>query len=131
MPTGFFSRVTPNISFSLLLTKAMHQRNEGLKPIEYIVVDKVYLQVMEFENMLMDISKPISQYSAKYPRSITSPKGIWNCIEFKCPHDIRSIIVYTSGRSLPLYAAPHQESATPSPSKQANNIPHNSFESNL
>ena len=109
MQKGFFSRVTPNMHFSLLLTKAIHQYQLALKPVEYIVIEKIYLQMLEFENMLMDISKPISQYGVNFSGSITSPAGIWNCIEFKCYEDPRSLIVYTSGRSLPLYAAPHQE----------------------
>ena len=109
MPIGFISRITPNMSFSQLQAKAAYQRKSGIKPIEYTVVDEVCLQIMEFENLLMDISMPISRYSANYSLSITSPNGIWNCIEFKCPQDFRSVIVYTSGRSLPLYAAPYQE----------------------
>lgn len=109
MPTGFFSRIIPNMSFSQLQAKAIHQRKSGIKPIEYNIVDEVCLQTTDFKNLLIDISKPISQYGANYSLSITSPNGIWNCIEFKCPQDIRSIIVYTSGRSLPLYAAPYQE----------------------
>ena len=109
MPIGFFSRITPNMSFSQLQAKATYQRQEGIKPIEYAVVDEVCLQFIEFENMLTDISRPISRYSANYSLSITSPNGIWNCIKFKCPEDFRSVVVYTSGRSLPLYAAPYQE----------------------
>lgn len=109
MPTGFFSRIIPNMSFSQLLAKAIHQQNSGIKPMEYHIIDEVYLQTTDFNNLLIDISKPISQYSANYSLSIPSPDGIWNCIEFKCQQDFRSVIVYTSGRSLPLYAAPHQK----------------------
>lgn len=113
MPKGFFSRVIPNMSFSLLLTKAMHQRKSGIKPMEYIIIDEVYLQATEFEDMLMDISRPISRYGANYSYSIASPEGTWKCIEFKCLHDLRALVVYTSGRSLPLYAAPQEVSCSP------------------
>ena len=109
MPTGFFSRIMPNMSFSQLQAKAIYQQKSGIKPIEYNIVDEVCLETVDFKKLLIDISMPISQYSANYSLSITSPNGIWNCIEFKCPQDIRSVIVYTSGRSLPLYAAPYQE----------------------
>ncbi len=120
MPIGFFSRVTPNMSFSQLQEKEIYQQKSGIKPIEYNVIDEVCLQIMEFEKLLMDISKPVSQYNANYSLSITSPNGIWNCIEFKCPQDNRSVILYTSGRSLPLYATSYQKNTMLHLSKMTN-----------
>lgn len=106
MPKGFFSRVMSGMSFSLLQIKASNQYKLGLNPIEYIVIDSMFFKTIEFETVLRDISVPVSQYGVNYVGSITSQNGIWNCIEFKCLHDPRSLIVYTAGRTLPLYAAP-------------------------
>ena len=106
MPKGFFSRVISGMSFSTLQIKARNQYELGLNPIEYIVIDSIFFKAIEFETVLLDISVPVSQYGANYSSSITSQSGIWNCIEFKCLHDPRSLIVYTAGRTLPLYAAP-------------------------
>lgn len=106
MARAFFSRVESNTSFSTLITNARHQIEAGHKALDYNIIAEVYLSKEEFDVVINNISLSVSQYKTHYTKSVTSPDGIWQCIEVKCSFDVRSVIIYTAGRTFPLYAAP-------------------------
>lgn len=106
MGKAFFSRVELNTVFSSLVTEAKQQIEAGHKPINYSVVTEIYLPKEEFDAVMNNISIPVPQYRVHGKNSITSPEGEWQCIEVKCLSDIRAVVIYTAGRTFPLYAAP-------------------------
>jgi len=106
MGKAFFSRVELNTAFSSLAAEAKRQIEAGHKPIDYGVVTEIYLPKEEFCAVMDNISLPMPQYQAHCRKSVTSHEGAWQCIEVKCLSDIRAVVVYTAGRTFPLYAAP-------------------------
>lgn len=106
MARAFFSRVEPNTSFPSLITNAQSQIEAGRKPLDYNIIAEIFLSKAEFDEVLNNISLSIPQYKAHYVSSVASPDGVWQCIEIKCLFDDRTVIIYTAGRTFPLYAAP-------------------------
>lgn len=106
MGKAFFSRVDQNTVFSSLVTEASQQIEAGHKPIDYSVVTEIYLPKEEFNAVMNNISLSIPQYRAYCKKSVTSSEGKWQCIEVKCLSEIRAIVIFTAGRTFPLYAAP-------------------------
>lgn len=108
MPSAHFVKVYRNISWDdiVYLTQAM--KNQGCKPLLYKVIAEVILTKDEFGQLSKSISKPNSHYLEHVNRSMPSEKGIWNCISVKQSSTSIELLLYTAGRTFPLYLALNQ-----------------------
>jgi len=106
MLSAFFSRVQPKTSFNDILMAAIRQKRLGATPLEYCIIAEIKLPQNEFKIFAEDISVPIPHYGFRGVKSIAGEDGLWSCILIKGRANDSEIVVYTAGRTFPLYAAP-------------------------
>lgn len=75
------------------------------KKIKYLEIATLEISQFEFDKICKDISIPNSCYLKYARQSVAKTDGIWRCIILRNEQDARKIILYTAGRTYPLYAA--------------------------
>lgn len=106
MGKAFFSRVDASTSYSSLVVEAKRQIKAVNKPMNYEILCQIYVSAEQLRDVMDDIAIPRPLYRPYCWESVVTSAGIWRCIEIKCLYDMRGIVIYTAGRSFPLYAAP-------------------------
>lgn len=105
MPKAYFIKVNDDITWSDILKLTQYQINNSCKPLQYNFIAKIILQKDNFDNLQTCIAQPLEYLASYANESIVDSNGLWNCITIGCASDERSIIVYTAGRTIPLYVA--------------------------
>lgn len=105
MPKAYFAKVDKDTTWTDVLRAVQNQIDKCRKKLEYTSIAELSLDKTDFDNLLASISKPHPSYVRWSSQSGPDNNGIWNCITIKCASDTRSIIIYTSGRTFPLYVS--------------------------
>ena len=105
MPFCHFSRVYNETSWQKLRKQKHLQKINNCKKLEYIELITISVSQSKFNLICKDISKPHSCYQKYAALSLADLNGIWRCIIINNAHDRKNLILYTAGRSYPLYAA--------------------------
>ena len=104
MQAAYFLKVTPQTTILDLRENAISQIKHGHKAVQFNMIGEVCLSASDFEQFSDKISAPISDVNL-CTKSVTTREGRLNCINIKCNTDDRNVVVYTGGRTIPLYAA--------------------------
>ncbi len=105
MPLAHFSRVYSGTTASDLMHNTQLQIKRNCKPIEFHPIAEINLSPKAFALLCEDLSNPESIRKEYANLSIATQDGKWNCIVIKCYDSLFGLILYTSGRITPLYAA--------------------------
>lgn len=105
MPKAYFIKVNDSMPFLEILKSTKYQNNNLRKQLQYNSIAEIILQKDDFESLIASISQPHQSLASFANKSIADYNGIWNCITIRCASDERSIIIYTAGRTIPLYVA--------------------------
>ena len=104
MQAAYFLKVTPQTTILDLKENAICQMKHGHKAVRFNVIGEVCLLASDFEQFSDRIYLPISDVNLCL-KSVTDKEGRLNCIIVRCNTDNRNVVVYTGGRTIPLYAA--------------------------
>lgn len=107
MPTAYFSRVLNNTTWDNLLVVSQIQQARNCKPMFYNTLAEISINSSDFDRLGESLTNPNQCYLRYTSQSIADRDGIWNCIVVKSRTDNRKIVLYTAGRTYPLYAAPN------------------------
>ncbi|MCH5263428.1 MAG: hypothetical protein J1F42_10975 [Lachnospiraceae bacterium] len=105
MNTAYFAKVSDSMSWNELKEKIIEQKRNKAKPLPFIIVAKVNISSIDFDNLSMSIKKSNIQYAPYATLSVAALQGVWNCILIKCIDDSRNVLIYTAGNIYPLYAS--------------------------
>lgn len=105
MNTAYFVKVSNLMSWNELKDKVIEQKKNKVKPLSFIIIAKVSISSMDFDNLSLSIQKSNIPYAPYAPLSVATLQGVWNCILVKCIEDSRNILIYTAGNIYPLYAS--------------------------
>ncbi len=109
MPFCHFSKVNKGISWLDIKKNTQLQILNNCKKIEYSETATITITQPEFDTICKDLSVPSPCYLKFTPKSVAGLDGIWHCILLQNTQDTRKIILYTSGRIYPLYAAVEEQ----------------------
>lgn len=109
MPDAYFIKVNGNVTWDQLLENTRTQIEKKNKALPYRTLIEISIDEIQFMNMFKNITTFNPVYLAYTSASISDSNGIWNCIVIKCASLNRGIVIYTAGRSFPLYIAQHLE----------------------
>jgi hypothetical protein len=105
MPDAHFIKVRDNMHWKDIVRLAEAVRSKGCKPIPYNIIAKVTLAPSEFELLTGSLSHPNHNYLQYTSKSIPTKNGVWNCISMRKRSSNVEILLYTAGRTFPLYFA--------------------------
>ena len=105
MPFGHFSRVYKGTSWADLKANEQLQISRKCKKLEYTELISIVVDQEEFNLICSDMSNARNCYQKYTHQSITALNGKWKCIIIKNKHSMQRIILYTAGRTYPLYAS--------------------------
>lgn len=105
MPTAYFSRILNDTSWNDLLKNTQMQKSQKCKPLHYNILTELVIASSDFDILENTLSKPNQCYLKYAAQSVADEYGIWNCIVVKSETDSREAILFTAGRTFPLYAA--------------------------
>lgn len=105
MNKAYFSKVSNSLSWNELKEKIIEQQKNMIKPIPFIIIAKIEIPSIDFDNLSLSIQKINLKYLSYATLSIATLQGVWNCILIKCIDDSRNILIYTAGNIYPLYAS--------------------------
>lgn len=105
MNTAYFCKVSPSISWNELQANINKQKQNKAKPLPFIIVAKIDISALEFNNLSLSLSKPNMIYAPYATLSVATLQGIWNCILINCFDNSRNVLLYTAGNIYPLYAS--------------------------
>lgn len=105
MPNAHFIKVQDNIRWSDIVQLTQMVKSKGCKPIPYNTIAEIVLSQNQFELLVDSIAQPNPNYLEYTTRSIPAKDGIWNCISIKRNSCSEEVLLYTAGRTFPLYLA--------------------------
>lgn len=105
MPKAYFVKVNDGITWSDVLKLTEAQVNNSIKQLQYISFANLILQKNDFESLIACITQPHPSLASFVNESIVDANGVWKCITIRCTSDARNIVIYTAGRTIPLYVA--------------------------
>lgn len=105
MPFGYFSKINKGTSWQNLKVNDQTQSVNNRKKIEFIIIASIVVPKKEFDVVGSDISVSHACYQNFTRFSVANTFGLWQCIELRNNQDFRKLILYTAGRTYPLYAA--------------------------
>lgn len=105
MPKAYFAKVYKDTTWIDVLSALQTQMDNSRKKLEYSIIAELSLNNVDFDNLIASIFKPHPSYASWSSQSKPDKNGIWNCIAIRCTSDTRRVIVYTSGRTFPLYVS--------------------------
>lgn len=105
MPFSHFSRIFTGVTWSDLKKNHKLQEQNNCKKVEFTELTTIILSSKIFDCICNDISKPSPYYKKFTTESVADTNGKWKCIVLKNNQNSASLIIYTAGRSFPLYAA--------------------------
>ena len=103
VPEAYFVKVDILVKFDELYHLIQLQKEKSRKKIKYNSLTEISININQFEYLKKNISKPNPSYALWSSQSVADNKGIWNCITIKCDTKSQIIIVFTGGRTFPLY----------------------------
>ena len=105
MPKAYFVKVHDGITWFDVLKSTESQVNNSRKQLQYISIADLILQKDDFESLIACITQPHPSLASFVTESIADANGMWKCITIRCTSDARNIVIYTAGRTIPLYVA--------------------------
>lgn len=105
MPKAYFVKVNDETTWFDVLKSTQFQINNSRKQLQYFPIADLILQKNDFESLIASMTQPHPSLAPFINKSIADPNGIWNCITIRCKSDMRNIVIYTAGRTIPLYVA--------------------------
>ena len=105
MNTAYFAKVSESMSWNELKEKIIKQKNNKVTPLPFIIVAKINVSSIDFDNISLSLQKSNIQYAPYATLSVATLHGIWNCILIKCNNSSRNVLIYTAGNIYPLYAS--------------------------
>lgn len=105
MPEAYFAKVDKDTTWSDVLSAVQNQIDNSRKKLGYTSIAELSLDKVDFDELIASISQPHPSYARWSSQSRPDKNGIWNCITIKCTSDTRNVIIYTSGRTFPLYVS--------------------------
>lgn len=105
MPKAYFFKVNNETTWENILIATKEQMNQARKPLSYISIVELTIEKKYFDKLITSILQPDAVYLKYASQSLPDTKGVWKCITIKCDSDTRNIILYTAGRTFPLYVA--------------------------
>lgn len=103
--TAHFIKVRENMSWADIKHLTNMVNSQGCKPMPYKIIAEVILTKSEFAMLSESLSQPNASYLEYTNQSTPSNDGIWNCIAIKQKPYLDEILLYTAGRTFPLYIA--------------------------
>ena len=105
MPRGYFFRIYNETSLNDLKAKKTIQKAKNCKQMEYEELVSLYLSANDFECVCSNLLNA-AEYCIEYSNQSTAGlNGKWRCIILENTITGEQLIIYTGGRSFPLYAA--------------------------
>lgn len=105
MPEAYFIKVNKNTTWTDVLNAIQNQIDNYQKKLKYTTIVELSLNKVDFDDLVVSFSQPHPSYVRWASQSKPDENGIWKCITIKCTSDTRSVIIYTSGRTFPLYVS--------------------------
>lgn len=105
MNTAYFVKTSENLSWNTLKEKIRLQQEADCRPLPFVISDKVCVSSQEFDSIAKNLGKPHSCYASNAAQSLPDSHGVWHCILIEAPENSRNLLLYTAGRSWPLYAS--------------------------
>lgn len=105
MPFNHFSKISDGSSWSDLICTKKIQIEKSSKMLEYVELVTISVMHGEFNRICDDIASPNICYRKYTADSVATLDGKWKCITIRDEQSNRKLILYTSGRKYPLYAA--------------------------
>lgn len=102
---AFFFKVDSNTSLTSLIIKTKKSVVLCKKPLSYNIIHRIALERDSYNCICKRILNSSRFINTCYYMSKTNNSGIRNCIELTCEFQPYRIIVYTSGQTIPIYAA--------------------------
>lgn len=106
MSKAYFVKVNYGITWLDVLNAVESQIKNSRKQLPYISIAEVVLEKVEFDNFITNIYHPQHILSAFAEKLQPDEYGVWKCITIKCLSNDNKILIYTAGRTIPLYVAP-------------------------
>ncbi len=111
MLEAYFVKVDSKITWFDVLNLIQFQIRNSRKKLPYISIADLILSEEDFEDLVDDISQPHPSLVSFANKSMADADGVWNCITIICASDARRIVIYTAGRTIPLYVTVNTGSA--------------------
>ena len=105
MPFNHFSKVSTETTWSHLVHIKQLQIKSNCEMLEYTELVTLLVKQDEFKKICNAIILPDVCYQKYTADSLTTSDGKWRCIVLKDEQSNQKLILYTSGRKYPLYAA--------------------------
>lgn len=105
MPFNHFYKVSDGTSWSDLICTKQIQIEKRSKMLEYVELATISVMHDEFNKICDDIASPNICYRKYTADSVATLDGKWKCITIREEQSNRKLILYTGGRTYPLYAA--------------------------
>jgi hypothetical protein len=105
MRTAHFIKVRENMDWDNYIKLTQLLRKKGCKQLPYGIIGKIYLSENCFISLANKIYLPNTAYLKYSSHCVSSNNGIWNCISIRQVSSSNEILLYTAGRTFPLYIA--------------------------
>jgi hypothetical protein len=105
MPKAYFIKINNDTTWANIVNAIKVQIANSRKQLEYNSIIELSIDKSDFDSLATSICKPHTLYSKWCSASLANDNGIWNCITISCKHDKRKMVIYTAGRTFPLYAS--------------------------
>ena len=102
---AYFVKINKGITWEQVLQLTQEQIKNSRKRLQYISVATLTLPQMDFQNIISYISCPHPAFISLCNQSITDNSGIWNCITLHSVMENYDVVIFTAGRTFPLYVA--------------------------
>ena len=105
MEESYFVKVGERSSLEDVLASMRLQEKRSLKKIRYCSVAQIQLADEEFQSMLYPITQSHNIYVKFGPSNAISCDGSLRCITLTNSSEGAHLVVYTAGRTFPLYVS--------------------------
>ena len=92
-----------------MIKTIQYQIDHNRKKLKFNSIEDISLRSEEFDSVIKSIAQPRELFSKWGEKSKPDDDGIWNCITLKCLDDRREVVLYTAGRTFPLYLSINEE----------------------
>jgi len=105
MAEAYFVKINKDTTWTDVLNAIQNQIDNSRKKLKYTSITELSLNKFDFDDLKASISQPHPSYARWASQLRPDENGIWNCITIKCTSDAENVIIYTSGRTFPLYVS--------------------------
>jgi len=103
MDTALFIKVSNGLTLASAGQQIAGLRLKGSKQIRYNRIVQLQLDDISFFSMTNPLLQGNDIYNKYGAKSIAGQDGIWNCIVISNQTSAEKMVVYTGGRTIPLY----------------------------